>query len=237
MRIWDINPGYLNRQSLLGEHRELHGIISIIVNGKKGYSKHPESLRWLDYGWALSIRHELLSSEMSLRGFIDKTPVTNYTQNGLWPEVYINEPIEQFAILEKKYKNKDQGRIPLPNNAQQLWRHHKFSVLARDINIYKKIGRDVSTMKPKDDFSALAKEVTELLRKPPSIGGMRNALQHMWGYVSDYFSMPKSDIKSWSLNQLLDQIQRNTLQSEEEYLTSSTALSELQVWVPAPFNC
>jgi len=23
MRVWDINPGYLNRQSLLGEHREL----------------------------------------------------------------------------------------------------------------------------------------------------------------------------------------------------------------------
>jgi len=35
MRIWDIHPGYLNRQSLLGEHRELHGIFSIITN-KKG---------------------------------------------------------------------------------------------------------------------------------------------------------------------------------------------------------
>jgi len=31
MRLWDINPGYLNRQSLLGEHRELHGIVSILV--------------------------------------------------------------------------------------------------------------------------------------------------------------------------------------------------------------
>jgi len=26
MRIWDIDPGFLNAQSLLGEHRELHGI-------------------------------------------------------------------------------------------------------------------------------------------------------------------------------------------------------------------
>jgi len=49
MRVWDINPGYLNRQSLLGEHRELHGIISIIVNKKKGYANHPETVRWVGY--------------------------------------------------------------------------------------------------------------------------------------------------------------------------------------------
>ena len=50
MRIWDINPGYLNRQSLLGEHRELHGIVSIIRDNKKGYSRHPETLRWVWVG-------------------------------------------------------------------------------------------------------------------------------------------------------------------------------------------
>jgi hypothetical protein len=25
VRVWDLSPGYLNRQSLLAEHRELHG--------------------------------------------------------------------------------------------------------------------------------------------------------------------------------------------------------------------
>ena len=68
MRIWDLNPGYLNRQSLLGEHRELHGIVSILVNKKKGYAKHPETLRWVKHGWALTMRHNLLAAEMSLRG-------------------------------------------------------------------------------------------------------------------------------------------------------------------------
>ena len=29
MRIWDIDPGFLNDKSLLGEHRELHGLMSI----------------------------------------------------------------------------------------------------------------------------------------------------------------------------------------------------------------
>jgi hypothetical protein len=232
MRIWDISPGYLNRQSLLGEHRELHGIVSIIVNGKKGYSNHPETIRWVGYGWSLWKRHQLLAAEMSLRGFTDKTPVLTRTKKGLWPEVYIDEPARQFQLLESKYKNKEQGRIPLPANAQQLWSHHKYSVLARDVKRYKIIGRQVSTMKPGDDFSELARLLTELLRDPPSTGGIRNALQHMWGYVSDNSSKSNSDVESWSLQRLFDETQRRSLREEESYLISSTALSELKVWIP-----
>jgi hypothetical protein len=232
MRVWDINPGYLNRQSLLGEHRELHGIVSIIVNKKKGYSSHPETVRWVGHGWALRKRHQLLSTEMSLRGFTDKSPVILRTNKGIWPETYIDEPFRQFQILKSKYSNKEQGRIPLPKNAQQLWSQHKYSALARDVNIYSKLGRDVSKMKPGHDFSELAKVVTELLRKSPSIGGLRNALQHMWGYVSDYPSTSKGEIESWSLSRLLGEIQRRSMVSEDPYLNSSTALSELKVWIP-----
>ena len=61
MRIWDVNPGYLNRQSLLGEHRELHAIVSIIKNNKKGYSRHPETLRWMGFGWALQSAPQIIS--------------------------------------------------------------------------------------------------------------------------------------------------------------------------------
>ena len=232
MRIWDINPGYLNRQSLLGEHRELHGIVSIIVNGKKGYSSHPETLRWVGFGWALGMRHRLLAAEMSLRGFTDKTPVRTRTGKGMWPEVYIDEPIQQLRILGAKYRNKEQGRIPLPKNAQQLWSHHKYSVLARDPANYRKIGKTVSAMTPREDFSGLAMRLTELLRKPPSSGGIRNALQHMWGYVSDYSSMSKIDPQSCSLSRLLGEIQRRALKSQQSCLITSTAISELKVWIP-----
>ena len=232
MRIWDINPGYLNRQSLLGEHRELHGIVSIIVNKKKGYSNHPETLRWVGYGWALRQRHKLLAAEMSLRGFTDRSPVFTRAKKGLWPDTYINEPLRQFQILGSKYRNKAQGRIPLPKNAQQLWRQHKYSVLARDPNLYKKLGRDVSRMKPRHDISELAKRVTELMRKPPSMGGLKDALQHMWGHVSGPPNTLKGDVASWSLSRLLEEIQRRSMAGEGPYLTSSTALSELKVWIP-----
>ena len=213
MRIWDINPGYLNRQSLLGEHRELHGIVSIIVNGRKGYSKHPETLRWTNHGWALKMRHQLLASEMSLRNYTDRTPVITCTNKGIWPEKYIDEPRQQFRILEYKYKNKEQGRIPLPKNAQQLWSQHKYSVLARDVNLYKEIGKQVSAGSSNHDFSALSKTLTELLRIPPALGGIKNALQHMWGHVSN-FSNSEHNAETWSLIKLYNEIRLGVLESK-----------------------
>jgi uncharacterized protein YbgA (DUF1722 family) len=230
MRIWDINPGYLNRQSLLGEHRELHGIVSIIENNKKGYSRHPETVRWIGYQWALKQRHQLLSSEMKLRGFTDKTPVVMSGNNGVWPDIYIDEPYIQFRLLTDKYRTKEHGRIPLPKNAQQLWSQHKYSVLARNVNLYQQIGKEVANIKPKDEFSTLARRLTEQLRIQPSLGGMINALQHMWGYVSDLSSVTRDEFESWSPARLLTEIQTLTLSSEQQYLRHSTALSELEVW-------
>jgi uncharacterized protein YbgA (DUF1722 family) len=232
MRIWDINPGYLNRQSLLGEHRELHGIVSIIVNKKKGYSHHPETLRWIGHEWALRQRHQLLAAEMSLRGFTDKSPVLIQDNTGVWPEHYLDMPFEQFCILRDKYQQKEQGRIPLPKTAQQFWRQYKYSVLARDMIFYKSVGKEVSMMSPLHEFSDVVNRVTAVLRKPPSIGGLRNALQHMWGYVSDVPSVQKHNIQTWSLGHLLQKIQEYALEHEEPYLLASTALSELQAWIP-----
>ncbi len=232
MRIWDINPGYLNRQSLLGEHRELHGIVSIVVNRKKGYSRHPETLRWVGYGWALRQRHRILTTEMAFRGYIDKSPVLTRANFERWPTAYVDEPYRQFQILEDKYQAKTPGRIPLPKSAQQLWSHHKYSVLARDANLYQQLGRKVSLMKSYQDFAGLSKLLTELLRRPPSVGGLRNALQHMWGYVSE----PGADMESWSLTRLLDEIQRRALAIHEPYLAASTALGELKAWMPIAEN-
>jgi hypothetical protein len=233
MRVWDIDPGYLNRQSLLGEHRELHGIVSILVNNKKGYSQHPETLRWVDYGWALRQRHQLLAAEMALRGYRDQSPVSLRANPEQWPNVYIDTPFEQFQLLKSKYEHKQSGRIALPNNAQQVWSQHKYSVLARDTAAYKRLGKEVAEIKPSDDWSGLAMMLTELLRQPPSSGGLKNAIQHMWGYVSDHPPDLKVEVESWPLDKLLKQIQQRALATDQPYLTASTALSELMIWIPS----
>lgn len=229
MRIWDINPGYLNRQSLLGEHRELHGIVSIITQKKKGYAKHPETLRWSGHGWALQQRHRLLSAEMTLRGYTDRSPVLMRSRKNRWPGVYIDSPHRQFHILASKYRYKDQGRIPLPDGAQALWSQHKYSVLARNPELYKTIGRQVALKKPLADCSALADRLTEILRFRPSEGGIRNALQHMWGYVKTEADKGLN-VYSWSLLKLLKETQRRARDDREPYLLKSTALSELRAW-------
>ncbi|GAB4342551.1 MAG: hypothetical protein Kow0089_17660 [Desulfobulbaceae bacterium] len=230
MRIWDVHPGYLNRQSLLGEHRELHGIVSILVNGKKGYSRHPETRRWVGHGWALRRRHLLIAAEMNLRGYTDRSPVRTRSGHGSWPVVYIDEPADQFAILAEKYREREQGRIPLPKNAIQLWSHHKYSILARDQELYRKIGREVAAMDDPRDMTVLARTLTERMRVTPSSGGVRNALEHMWGHVSSIEPLSGERATAWSAARLLREIQRRALDCGETYLLASTALSELTLW-------
>jgi hypothetical protein len=210
MRVWDVNPGYLNRQSLLAEHREIHAIFSIITKGKKGYSRHPETLRWYGKPAVLKKRHDLLVSEMTLRGYNHFTPMED-KGGEMVQEVYVDKPSRQFDILREKYSVREQGRIPLPVNCQQLWAQHKYSVMARDPEL----------------FTRLALEFIELLLKPPPLGRLLNAVQHMWGYISPFISQPEAGA---DLHWLMETIRRASFTHRITYLMQSTALSDLALY-------
>jgi hypothetical protein len=231
MRIWDVNPGYLNRQSLLGEHRELHAVVSIIKNRKKGYSRHPETIRWIGHGWALNQRHRLLAAEMAFRGYTDKSPVLTRTGKDKWPDRFVDEPLEQFQILSQKYQNKEQGRIPLPENAQQLWDHHKYSILARDQALYKALSRKAPRIISHKSFADFAMRITEVLRKPPSSHHLQTALKLMWQQVSDAPNNCMTAFESWSFERQLKEIQIRTPANKEPTLMASTAISKLMAWI------
>ncbi|MFP3896488.1 MAG: DUF1722 domain-containing protein [Anaerolineales bacterium] len=228
MRVWDVSPGYLNRGSLLGEHREIHAILSIVSNDKKGYAHHPETLRWRGHLGALGLRHNMVVSEMALRGYRHHSPVAIQDAT-YWPHVYVNPPAEQFRILEKKYENREPGRIPLPQNAQQLWAQHKYSVLARDVAHYQQIGRSLVRPASAPAFEELVHSLSEYLRKRPPQRGLINALQHMWGYVSEFareegLPIPQDPI---ALSEIVGCL---ALAHNVTYLLHSTALSDLQTW-------
>jgi uncharacterized protein YbgA (DUF1722 family) len=225
MRIWDIDPGFLNNQSLLGEHRELHGIISIVVNQKKGYSRHPETLRWKPHIGNLCIRHELLVEEMKLRGFNHHSPVNGTDENAEWPGYFIDEPGEQFALLRTKYVHREHGRIPLPGSIHQLWANHKYSVMAREPKKYKQLGQQVASKELA--FYELALILVNILRIKPPQQRLLNAVEHMWGYISKYSSArnPKNGAV-----QTLREIQRLAIEHQVVYLMHSTALGELAYW-------
>jgi len=103
MRIWDIPPNKLCRNHLLGEHRELHAIWSVITNDKKGYARHPETLRWKGKLKALFHRHEALTREMVARGYRHVSPLAKKRATGLARQYdYVDTPRRQAVILRAK---------------------------------------------------------------------------------------------------------------------------------------
>jgi hypothetical protein len=227
MRIWDIAPGYLSRQRLLGEHRELHGLVSILAHGKSGYARHPETLRWVGCVGGLIRRHDGLAAEMHLRGYVDRTPLTSPGMRVRWPRVFITPPGDQFALLALKYREGESGRVPLPSNGQELWAQHKYSVLARDPETYTLIGRRVARMRRGQGIGRLSQELVEILRVAPPARRLVNALEHMWGHVAGQATPEDRRRAGLSSMAMLDTIARLTVQNREPYLLQSTALSDL----------
>jgi len=103
MRIWDIEPSLLCQKHLLGEHRELHAIWSIITKNKKGYSKHPETQRWVGKLKALYFRHQKLVEEMKKRGYSHRSDLNVELATGKEKQnVFVNTIKEQIEILKNK---------------------------------------------------------------------------------------------------------------------------------------
>lgn len=103
MRVWDIHPSKLCNKHLLGEHRELHAIWTILTTGKKGYSNHPETKRWEGKLKALYSRHEQEVKELDKRGFTHRSPLNEHLATGdEHQNLFINTIEEQQELLSKK---------------------------------------------------------------------------------------------------------------------------------------
>lgn len=103
MRIWDIAPEKLCRNHLLGEHRELHAIWVVLTKNKKGYSKHPETLRWKNKLRPLYLRHEKLVKEMQSRGYTHKSALSEDLAVGKTKQRQYVDSIQcQLNILKRK---------------------------------------------------------------------------------------------------------------------------------------
>ena len=103
MRIWDLPVNILCDKHLLGEHRELHAIWNIITKDKKGYSKHPETKRWVGKLKALNNRHAAEVAEMKKRGFSHNSPLNPILNKGSSiQDIFIDSIEKQYEILKNK---------------------------------------------------------------------------------------------------------------------------------------
>ena len=231
MRIWDIDPGYLNTGLLQSEHRILHETVAILTARKPGMINSQETSRWFGFGWALRQRHKLLVAEMNLRGYADITPVLTRSGRESWPDLERDEPIAQLQMLADLYLEQESGRIELPASADQLWAQHKYSVLARNPALYRRIDKRVAGYRRNDDFADLAFQLTRAIRKPPTEKGISNALQQMWGYVSGDADAAGQEMLAQKPERLLREIRHRAIEQREPCLMASTALGELQAWM------
>jgi pyrimidine dimer DNA glycosylase/uncharacterized protein DUF1722 len=227
VRIWDLSAGYLNRQSLLGEHRELHGLHSIVVNGKRGYARHPETLRWVGAIGALIRRHDLLVAEMALRGYRDRSPLPGGEPASAWPSLFVTEPADQLHLLGEKYAGREAGRIRLPRSAQELWAQHKYSAMARSPQDSRRLGRGVERRCGREAMRDLARELVLMLREPPPANRVATAVEHMWGYVRPQATADDVSAARRSLPAMFAVTQAIAVRTRQPYLLASTALSEL----------
>lgn len=98
-------PSVLCRKHLLSEHRELHGLWNILTRHKLkgGYSRHPETLRWVGKKKALYLRHELQVKEFIKRGYLHNSPLeTKYIKGSGKQQLFINSIEEQILLLRRK---------------------------------------------------------------------------------------------------------------------------------------
>ena len=100
--------GYLAEETLsesfVGRASGVTRDLVVIVNGKKGYLRHPETLRWKGKLKALYGRHEALVSEMAARGYRHLSPLAKRQATGSAKQtIYVDRPRKQLVILRNKH--------------------------------------------------------------------------------------------------------------------------------------
>lgn len=237
MRVWDVGPGYLSQELLLNEQQDVHRLWLDLRNGNTEVDSHPERDRWISCLGALERRHELLVAELTLRG-LEAEPLSSLsTEEPEWPATFVDTSGQQLAALKELYRDSEPGRIPIPKNSHQYWAQHKYSVMARSPKVYKEIGVRVSQTRKGPPADWLCERLVELLRERAPWPRTRNALAHMWGYVSKYASSKEeiAQIEHWlkaNPRSALKRIASMAVEHQVEYLVHSTALTELMVYLP-----
>jgi hypothetical protein len=103
LRVWDIPPEKLCRQHLLGQHNEIHGLWTVITEGRRGYANHPETHRWTGKLPALWQRHETTVAEMARRGYNHQSPIDLSRLDGSPEQTdYVDTVEAQVTLLREK---------------------------------------------------------------------------------------------------------------------------------------
>lgn len=100
VRIWRTSVKVMDRQHLLGEHYELHVVVSALLRGKGAWFKHPQTKRFYNHIGQLVDRHMQQVREFNCRGYNHKSPIMMV--DVYEPYVHDNEDLELLMGRQKK---------------------------------------------------------------------------------------------------------------------------------------
>ena len=91
------------RSVVISAERIYGSVWSILTQGKRGYSNHPETMRWKGKLHALYLRHEALVKEMASRRYRHQSPLAAQLASGkAKQDAYVDSYEEQVEILRRK---------------------------------------------------------------------------------------------------------------------------------------
>ena len=122
------------------------------------------------------------------------------------------------------------GRIPAPARVTELWAHHKYSMMARNPSRGREIGARRGAQDPDLTVETLLPELVTMLATPPPEPTLRDAVMHMWGYVSPVARDRGLEADYSDIPRLVGRIGEIALEDPSSYLAHSTALCDLALW-------
>lgn len=221
--VFDIDAGLLDDELLASQMRFLVGLVGA---GRNLGAQTAAPAGWQGHEDALALRLNQVQEESALRGgaIPGRVPVT--PESVIWPIPRAASLEAQLAMIRDRADQGRVGRIRLPRNDHELWASYKYSVLARNYRAYQSFGQRVAARRI--PLEELWLSMVSASRVAPLPGGIRNALQHMWGYVSGHSAMsPQTE----DLPALAREIQQQAAAHKVSYLLNSTALGELRAWL------
>lgn len=219
-QIYEIDPGYLTNSELSQQSELLH---QCYEEPPKVY-KDKGLRNWTGHQDAIVAQLNLVNAEIALREnkLPEYLPVSDDAI--IWPRQFTTPLTTQLNSINTT-GNDETARLIKPRNEQSLWAQYKYSVLARNQKLYLSMGPRVA--KKEIDFADLLDDLGYCKRMLPLTGGLRNAVWHMWGYVSQWSELVPTNT---GLHALMLEIQRLACSHHVEYLIQSTALSDLAYW-------
>jgi hypothetical protein len=136
MRIWSLHPHYLDTKGLVAVWRETLLAKHVLEGKTKGYTQHPQLLRFKNSDNGLLAINQYLSvvfEEAEARGYHFNSKKFQLSEKSIQLSVTNEQLKYEFGHLLEKLKKRDHDRYLLYKDTADILTHPLFEVIPGDI--------------------------------------------------------------------------------------------------------